>query len=194
MITSLSGKLISKSPALVVVENGGIGFEVHISLTTYEDLGGTGEEVRLYTHLHVREDLLQLYGFSSSEERTLFRLLISVSGVGPRVAQGVLSGFSVEEFKQAVLQNNVARLKSAPGIGQKTAERLALELKVRDVPSRGIPGEDSYVAGTAYEEAVLALVSLGHTRSRAEEAVKKASRDEPGLGIEELIRKSLRGM
>jgi Holliday junction DNA helicase RuvA len=156
-------------------------------------LGDIGSEVRVLTHLHVREDALQLYGFSSQEERDLFQVLITVSGIGPRSAQGILSGVSVDEFKRAVRDQDIGTLTSAPGVGRKTAERLVLELreKIGDekMEDRMLP---TMGATTIADEAVMALVSLGYKRPKAQEKVQTVLRESPSLSVEEVIRVVLR--
>jgi len=195
MIAFIKGNLVDKSPTEVVVENQGIGYNLNLSVSSFEKLGEIGSEVKLFTHLHVREDILKLYGFISTNERSLFRLLISVSGIGPKVALGILSGLTVEEFKQAVLSHDVVKLKSAPGVGKKTAERLALELKDKINKIAGDLPLNQYGHITSVEEeAVLALTSLGYKLPRAEEAVRQSRQTDPGLSVEELIRAALRGM
>jgi len=193
MIASISGKLIRKSPTWIVVESGGIGFHISIPVSSYDAFGETGRDIRVLTHLHVREDALQLFGFASEAERRLFLLLISVSGIGPKLAQGILSGIAVGDFEQAVRGNDLEALTKVPGIGKKTAERLVLELKEKigeaitpagqPAPSDRSPMED---------EAVLALVSLGYRRVQAQEAVRKALKEEGSLSLEETLRRALK--
>lgn len=193
MISYVSGKLIEKTPAYVVVETGGIGFQMWIPLSSYEALGDIGSAVRVLTHLHVREDVLQLFGFSSREEKDLFQVLITVSGVGPRLAQGILSGISVDEFKRAVRDQDIDTLTSAPGVGKKTAERLVLELREKigeeKIEGRILP---TVGAATTADEAVSALVSLGYKRPKAQEKVQTVLRESPSFSVEEVIREVLR--
>lgn len=195
MISFVSGKLVEKTPAYVVVETNGVGFKLWIPLSSYQALGEVGESVCVLTHLHVREDVLQLFGFATPEERDLFQLLISVTGVGPRLAQGILSGISVEEFKQSVRNQDINMLTSAPGVGKKTAERLVLELreKIGESITEG-PLIPQHAVSPAGEEAVLALVSLGYKRTRAQELVQGVLREESSLAVEEVIRRVLRRM
>lgn len=181
MISTVEGRLSSKHPTEVVVEVGGVGILCNISLTTYAALPVEGERVRLITEMVVRDDAIDLYGFISEAERTLFRLLKGVSGVGPRMAQGILSGLSVEEFAGALAAEDLATLTSIRGVGRKTAERLILELKeklprleeVTGVPLPGAP-EPEFAGAPGEEEAVLALRSLGYSASEAEAAVRRA--------------------
>lgn len=196
MIAQIRGFLIEKSPTLIVLETGGVGFQINIPLSSLNAIGGVGEEIRLYTYLHVREDALQLYGFVSKRERGLFLLLISISGVGPKLAQSILSGITVDEFEQAIRNNQSAVLNRIPGVGKKTAERLILELqdkiKVDSSPESRTPASRS-VQGRE-EEAVLALVSLGYRRTEAELAVQKALSADSTLNVEALLRNALSRM
>ncbi len=195
MISRIRGTLIEKTPTYIVVETSGVGFKIGIPLSSFNVLGEAGEPVCILTHLHAREDAIQLYGFATSEERELFQMLISVSGIGPRSAQGVLSGIAVDEFKQAVRNRDVTTITSAPGIGKKTAERLILELreKIGEAPSGA--SESAVVPATSTgKEAVMALISLGYKRNRAQELVDKLLRNEPDLTVEEVIRRVLRQM
>lgn len=192
MIAFITGKLAAKSPTWAVVETAGVGFHVFIPVSSFNALGPAGSDVRLLTHLHVREDALHLYGFATEAERRLFLLLISVSGVGPKLAQGILSGISVEEFEAAVRAQDAAALVKVPGVGRKTADRLVLELrdKIGDAPAAGPAGAASPVE----EEAVLALVSLGYKRVQAQEAVRKALKTNRSASLEEALKAALRTM
>ena len=194
MISYIRGKLVEKTPTSVVVETGGIGFKIEIPLSSFKALGDVGSEIKIRTYLHAREDVLQLFGFATEEEKELFQLLISVSGIGPRLAQGILSGISVREFKLAIRDKDITKLTSAPGVGKKTAERLILELreKIGEVKTDRIPV--SFTMTPTGEEAVLALISLGYKRSRAVEVVQKLVQKEPSLLLEELIRRALQTM
>jgi len=196
MIAQLEGKLIEKSPSSVVISAGGVGYLVSVPLTTFDKLPATGEQASLFTYLHVREDVLQLYGFSSREERATFEKMISVSGVGPRLALTILSGLSVEQLIAAVETSQTAHLNRIPGVGKKTAERIILELK-------GKLGEMAALAEISLpgalepqgQEAVAALVSLGFSRTRAENAVFKVLESQSeGLETTELVRRALADM
>src|SRR4029079_8021192 len=134
LIAHLTGKLIQKQPNAVIIDVGGVGYELSVPLSTFYDLGETGSEVSLRAYTYVREDALQLYGFRTDRERKLFLLLTSVSGIGPKLAITVLSGLSAEELIEAIRQNNLVRLVAVPGIGKKTAERLIVELRDRVAP------------------------------------------------------------
>ena len=133
MISTLQGTLVSKSPMEVVVDVCGVGYGLQIPLSTYEAIGNVNSDVRLFTYLHVREDSLQLFGFATDEERALFRLLVSVNGIGPRMAQGILSGSSVNEIRDHIVQGNLSALTTIPGIGKKIAERMIIELREKIV-------------------------------------------------------------
>ncbi len=148
MIAFIDGILKHKSPTEVVVDVHGIGYAVHIPLSTYAKLGDIGRPVSLFTHLQMREDAMQLFGFATSEERQWFRMLLSVSGIGPRLAQGILSGIDVQELHDHIVQGEAAALTSIPGIGKKTAERLIVEL--RDKASKiTFEGSAAAMAGTS---------------------------------------------
>jgi Holliday junction DNA helicase RuvA len=192
MITQIKGKLIKKTPTYLVVETGGVGFKVWIPLSSFKKIGESGEDVKVLTHLHVREDILQLFGFATKEERHLFQLLISVSGVGPKLAQGILSGISVEAFEQAIRNEDLLNMTKIPGVGRKTAERLVLELreKIGEV-KEGKMGVPSVISSPVSEEAILALISLGYKRSRSEEAVQKVIQEDKTLSVEEVLRRVL---
>ena len=195
MIAFIKGTLTEKKPTHVTVDVQGVGFQLGIPLSSFKALGEVGDQVYVYTYLHVREDTLQLYGFASKEELDLFVMLISVSGVGPRLAQGILSGIAVRAFKQAVRNQDVIALTAAPGVGKKTAERLVLELreKIGDVEadrSEGIP----MTATPEAEEAVLALISLGYKRPKALQAVQRVIQQQGMLSVEETVRQALRMM
>jgi Holliday junction DNA helicase RuvA len=194
MYHHLSGKLAHKSPAQIVVDVGGVGYELSVPLSTYEKLPAEGETVRLLTHFHVRDDGMRLFGFLSHEERELFRMLLTVSGIGPMLAMAVLSGSSVEAVKSAVLTADSSRLKKIRGIGTKTAERMVLEL--RDPIARlgvRVSGGEASAGEFASLDAVSALVSLGFSRTRADEAVAAARKT---LGtqasVEALVREALK--
>ncbi len=175
MIGQLRGKLLHKKPNLVLIEVQGVGYEVSIPLTSYYDLPAEGNEIVLQVHTHVREDTLALFGFCSRREKDFFLKLISISGVGPRLAVAILSGAKVEELAQAIADGNLTRLTAIPGIGRKTAERLILELKGQVTPF--LLPDQARTAGAAagsdgiQEDILSALVNLGYPRSSAEKAL-----------------------
>ncbi|HUU43875.1 MAG TPA: Holliday junction branch migration protein RuvA [Planctomycetota bacterium] len=194
MYHHLSGKLVAKSPAGVVVDVEGVGYELAVPLSTFEQLPAEGAAVRLLTHLHVREDGMRLFGFATSEERELFRMLITVSGIGPMLAMAVLSGTSAETFKQAVMNGDSALLRQIRGVGAKTAERLVLELRdpVARLGMKLGAGAVSPGDRTALD-AVAALVALGFSRTKAEEVVANTRRRTgPDVSVEELVREALK--
>ena len=168
MIAHLRGKLLSKHPNAVVVETGGVGYEVIISIPTFSGLPSLGAEVALFIHTHVREDALALFGFLKLEDKQLFEKLLSVSGIGPKLAITILSGMSSDAMVAAIRGNNVALLTRIPGIGKKTAERMVLELRDK-LDSFGTP--EAMAAATPVEEDVIsALVNLGYQRAVVERA------------------------
>jgi Holliday junction DNA helicase RuvA len=190
VIAHLRGKLISKRPGQAVVEAGGVGYDVVISVPTFTELPGTGAEVALHVHTHVREDALALFGFGTNDEKQLFLRLISVSGVGPKLAMTILSGMpSAAEIVGAIRGSDVARLTKIPGVGKKTAERLALELKDK-LDSFGVAPAKT-PAHTPLEEDVLsALMNLGYQRPQAERAVA-ANGGKASASFDALFRQAL---
>jgi len=180
MIAHLRGKLLSKHPNQVIVETAGVGYDVTISVPTFSDLPAAGAEVALHIHTHVREDVIALYGFLRSAEKRLFEKLITVSGIGPKLAITILSGMPADEMVGAIRGNDVARLTRIPGIGKKTAERMVLELRDK-LPEAGTPVAVARPAMSAVEEDVLsALVNLGYQRPLAEKAVAAAAKNGKG--------------
>ncbi len=178
MIAHLRGKLISKHPNQAIVECGGVGYDVTISIPTFSELGPLGSDVALFIHTHVREDALALFGFLRGEEKQLFEKLISVSGIGPKLAVTILSGMPTDQMVGAIRGNDVARLTKIPGIGKKTAERMVLELRDK---LEGFGIAPAIAAISPVEEDVLsALVNLGYQRPAAEKAVATAARGTDG--------------
>ncbi|MGA9812613.1 MAG: Holliday junction branch migration protein RuvA [Terriglobales bacterium] len=177
MIAHLRGKLLAKHPNQAIVEAGGVGYDLVISVPTFSELPAIGGEVALHVHTHVREDALALYGFLRSSEKTLFEKLITVSGIGPKLAITILSGMAAEEMVNAIRVNDIARLTRIPGIGKKTAERMVLEL--RDKLAIEKHGEIAAAPTlSAVEEDVLsALVNLGYQRAAAEKALASVSKN-----------------
>lgn len=196
MISSLRGKLIQKNPTQLVMDVNGVGYAVHIPLSSYQQIGPIGSDLQLLTYLHVREDILQLFGFATEGERELFQMLIAISGIGPKLAQSILSGISVEDFKQAIIDTNIDVLISISGIGRKTAQRLMVELKekfgdVQEDISVVVPSQQ--VDGTLVEEAILALVSLGYKKTKARMAIQKVlETSSEKLPVEDIIKRALR--
>jgi len=196
MIGQLKGLLLQKKPNLLLVDVGGVGYEVFVPLTTFYELPDEGNEIILKIHTHVREDALTLFGFYSQREKDFFLKLISISGVGPRLAIAILSGAQVEDLAQAIADGNLVRLTAIPGVGRKTAERLALELKGQMAPFL-LPGQTEAAQDrerlTALEEDILsALTNLGYNRSSSEKALSAVLRSaECNRSFEEVLRNTL---
>ena len=191
MIGSLKGRLVVKAPPQLLLEVGGVGYEIEAPMSTFYGLPVVGEDVRLLTHLVVREDAHVLYGFASDAERRLFRNLLKVSGVGPKMALAILSGTSVDGFAACVESNDSATLTRIPGVGRKTAERLIVEMRDRIAATAG-DGATIVDAprGGAEAEAFTALVALGYKPAEATKLVKSAGGDE-AASTEDLIRRAL---
>ncbi|HEY8553847.1 MAG TPA: Holliday junction branch migration protein RuvA [Burkholderiales bacterium] len=196
MIGSLRGTLVRKEPPVLLIEVGGVGYELEAPMTTFYELPPVGETVHLYTHLVVREDAHLLYGFARESQRRQFRALLKINGIGPRVALAVLSGLTEAELARCVADGDVARLTQVPGIGRKTAERLIVELRDRladepasvAAPAGGAPAPRDPVA-----EAVSALIALGYKPQEASRAVRAVPGSQD-LSTEEIIRQALRSM
>lgn len=196
MIGSLAGVLALRAPPHLLIEVGGVGYELEAPMSTFYSLPAVGQPTRLLTHLVVREDAHVLYGFATARERTLFRHLLKVSGVGPRIALAILSGVTAAAFAQAVRAEDAATLTRIPGVGRKIAERLIIEMRdrleepgVMAVTAAG--AEASPPAGGAEAEAYGALVSLGYKPTEATRLLKGLGRDSNALPTEELIRRAL---
>jgi holliday junction DNA helicase RuvA len=196
MIGSLRGKLVMKQAPNLVVEVGGIGYEIEAPMTTFYKLPVTGEEVHLYTHLVVREDAHLLFGFATEQERRLFRTLIKVNGVGAKLALTILSGIETDEFIQCIQTGNTDRLVRLPGIGKKTAERLVVEMRDRlkdwhvELPDRPVSAGKGQLQSYAVDDAVSALISLGYKPQEASRFVLAIATDE--MDSETLIREALK--
>ncbi len=197
MISALRGTLLSKSATELLIDVQGVGYSVSIPLSTYERVGEVSAAVSILTYLHVREDLLQLYGFATEEERNLFKLLISVSGIGPKMAQSILSGISAADLTNYIREGNHFALTRIPGVGKKIAERLVVELREKiekvDIPS-SLPPASSQAQTSIRSEALLALTSLGYNRAVAEKALRTAIQDTNGkdVSVEVLIKAALK--
>jgi Holliday junction DNA helicase RuvA len=202
MIGSLRGRIVVKAPPQLLIEVGGVGYELEAPMSTFYGLAAVGEEARLLTHLVVREDAHILYGFATAAERQLFRNLLKVSGVGPKIALAILSGTTVEGFASCVTSNDAAALTRIPGVGRKIAERLVIEMRDRLVAdANGViaPVPESAAAG-AEGEAFSALVALGYKPAEATRLIKAATAagpagaaDTTGTSTEDLIRRALQG-
>jgi len=197
VIARLKGTLAEKTPNRLTVDVGGVGYDVLVPLSTFYGIGDPGAEVALRIHTHVREDTIALYGFASSLEQDLFERLISISGIGPKLALAVLSGIEAGELVRAIRTQDVARLTRIPGVGKKTAERIGLELKDRlphisspaiGQPESTIPGED------LRNDLLSALTNLGYKGQVAEKAVDAALKKTPDGSFEQVLRDILRGM
>lgn len=196
MIAHLRGRLLSKDPSRIILEAGGIGYEVFIPVSTFYELGEVGAEAGLHIYTHVREDTLSLYGFHTPLEKSLFARFLEVSGVGPRLALTILSGLEIEELVPAIQKGDIARLVRIPGVGRKTAERLVVEL--REKLAAMVPPQperrEAPVAkpGAVEEDALSALINLGYARYAAENALREVSAENPQADFEHLLRGSLR--
>ncbi len=191
MIGSIHGHILSKTPPRVTVEAGGLGYELEVPMSTYFHLPEVGADVRLVTHLHVREDAHVLYGFRTEDERRLFRSLIRVSGVGPKIALALLSGVSVVAFARCVQEQDVDALTRVPGIGRRIAERLVVEMRDRLEGGGGEEPRPNALGGVPEREAFDALMALGYKPAEATRLLKAAGGEQHST--EELIRHALRG-
>ncbi len=189
MIGRLTGLLAEKTPPQVLIDVGGVGYEVDVPMSSFYNLPSIGERVTLLTHFVVREDAQLLFGFLTAPERATFRQLIKISGVGPRIALGVLSGLSVAELTQAVTQQQAGRLVKVPGIGKKTAERLLLELKGKLGPDLGLPG--TATTSDAQADIVQALIALGYSERDAAAVLKSMPAD---VGVSDGIKLALKSL
>lgn len=188
MIAHLRGKLLAKHPNQAIVETGGVGYDLTISVPTFTDLPAIGSDVALHVHTHVREDIIALYGFLRPSEKLLFEKLITVSGIGPKLAVTILSGMAADEMVGAIRGNDVARLTRIPGIGRKTAERMVLELRDK-LPESATISAPTTPAITPIEEDVLsALINLGYQRAAAEKALATAAKEGTAKSFDQLFR------
>jgi len=193
MIGYLQGHLIRSSPERLLMDVQGVGYEVHIPLSTYYEIEkrGGSERVALFIHTHMREDGIALFGFWTEREKALFEKLIGVNGIGPRLARVILSGMPPDDLLGAIARGDLGRLATIPGVGKKTAERMVLELreKMRELAA-GLP-EESAAAAPADQDVVSALVNLGYKAAQAERAVADVRRERPDAAFHELLRASL---
>ena len=188
MLASLSGKVAATGEDFVVIKVGGVGFYVSVPQTVLDNLPGPGMELTVHTHLHVRENDLALYGFASKEDLALFRLLLGVSGIGPKVALSLLSFLPMDRLQAAIAQEDVVMLARVPGIGPKTAKKLVFDLKDK-IAADIMPGEPQPVLTEADADLIAALTSLGYSVSEAQEAIRSLPRE--ALALEERIRLAL---
>jgi holliday junction DNA helicase RuvA len=193
VIAHLRGQILTKTPNSVVVECGGVGYELAISVATYSEIGGEGKEVRLHVHTHVREDALSLFGFAELAEKRLFEKLLTISGIGPKLAITVLSGINAKRLVGAIRSGDHATLTKIPGIGKKTAERVVLELKDKlDDMAGFVPADAPVSLGGIADDVLSALVNLGYARPAAQKAVEAAAKDASVSGdFEKLFRASM---
>lgn len=192
MIAFLKGQFIIKSPALVIVDVNGVGYELHISLNTYSNIQKL-EKGLLYTYLHIREDAHILFGFFEETEKELFLQLIGVSGVGAATARMMLSSMKPDELIKAIVQGNTRQLEGIKGIGKKSAERIILELKDKLGKIRSTPNISPLIDNTLEQDALNALVTLGIPRTAGEQAIQRVLKAEPNLNaVEEIIKKALK--
>jgi Holliday junction DNA helicase RuvA len=186
MIAHLRGKLAQKDPARVIVDVNGVGYEVFVPLTTFSALPDTGSEVSIDIHTHVREDLIALYGFSTRRERTIFEKLMTISGIGPKLAVTILSGGSVEDLVTAIKRGDLARLTAIPGVGKKTAERIVLELKDKLQEFAEAPARSPVEA-----DVLSALENLGYNRAVAEAALSRAVNGDSASAFDVVFKRAL---
>jgi Holliday junction DNA helicase RuvA len=198
VIALLRGTLVDKNPNRLIVEAGGVGYDVQVPLSTFYELGEPGTPVTLRIHTHVREDVIALFGFATPLELNLFERLIAINGIGPKLALAVLSGIEPADFIKAIRTQDVARLTAIPGIGKKTAERIGLELKDRLPATLQPVGQESTTATRPeeqlHEDLLSALLNLGYQRAIAEKAIDVVLRKSATSGFESSLREVLRGL
>lgn len=193
MITHVKGKLIEKTPTYAVVEVNGIGYLLHISLNTFSELPETNDVI-LYTHLHIKEDAHTLFGFINKVEREIFRLLLSVSGVGPSTARTMLSSMTTSEIQQAIASGNVKAIQSVKGIGAKTAQRVLIDLRDKIDTDFVVDEVLSASNNTNKNEALKALEVLGFSKKQCERVIEKILKTDASLNVEELIKRALKNL
>jgi len=198
MIALINGKIAYKGIASIVVDANGVGYRIFIPLTTYYELPEAGKPVTLHVHTHVKQDAINLFGFYTIQERDLFQLMISVSGIGPKIAMNILSGITANDLLQAISRGDLGKLMSIPGVGRKMAERLILELKekvIKKMMMEQIPAaDDQHKAGEMIKEDVLsALVNLGYKNNTAKDAVDKVMQvSKEDMTLDQLLKKTLK--
>jgi Holliday junction DNA helicase RuvA len=199
MIDFISGRLVEKKPMQAIVENNGIGFTLSISLQTYSALPDSGAKTYLKSYLHVREDSMQLFGFATDGERQVFLALVSVSGVGPKLAQTILSGMQAGDLVHAIKSGDTEKLTGIRGVGKKTAQRLVVELNEKFTqlgiyPEQQLDQKKEITIDARHEEALMALISLGYRKQEAENALRRARQTNKNLTVEELIKNALQAI
>ena len=193
MIARLTGKLTTKNPGELILDVGGVGYQVFIPLSTFYELPERGEPLSLQIYTAVRENAIELYGFLTLQEKELFKLLLNVSKIGPKLAQNILSGISSEDLKTAIITGDILKLNAIPGIGKKTAERMILELKDKVPKAQAVEQEMAALPGELLDDALSALLNLGYKRTVAERTVKRAINEAGRDGsLEDIIRISLK--
>ena len=193
MITHIQGRLVEKNPTDVVIDCNGVGYFINISLHTFSELP-TSENVKLFTHLLIRDDAHTLYGFSGVAEREIFRLLISVSGVGASTARTMLSSLAPEQVLDAIAQNDIATIQSVKGIGAKTAQRVVLDLKDKILKVYGLSSISTVTSNTNKNEALSALETLGFVRKQSEKVVDAIVKENPQASVEMIIKQALKNL
>ncbi len=193
MITHIQGKLIEKNPTSIVIDCNGVGYSINISLHTFSQIPEK-ENVKLFTHLQIREDSHTLFGFSSKLEREIFRLLISVSGIGASIARTMLSSLSPNQVMDAIAQNDIATIQSVKGIGSKTAQRVVLDLKDKILKVYGLDDVSTTSSNTNKNEALSALETLGFARKQAERVCDIVVKENPNASVEIIIKQALKNL
>lgn len=195
MLAYLVGTLVAKSPLEVVVDVGGVGYAASVTASTHQSLPALGEKVKLFTYLHLRDDALSLYAFATEEERDVFKLLLTASGVGPKIAQTILSGMSASELREAIIANDLRALTNLSGVGKKTAERILVDLRdkitkldLKPSAALAVQSETQQARSDAYS----ALLALGYAKPVAEKALRAAIAEAPNAKADELIKLALR--
>jgi Holliday junction DNA helicase RuvA len=199
MIDFISGRLVEKKPMQAIVENNGIGFTLSISLQTYSALPDSGAKTYLKSYLHVREDSMQLFGFATDGERQVFLALVSVSGVGPKLAQTILSGMQAGDLVHAIKSGDTEKLTGIRGVGKKTAQRLVVELNEKFTqlgiyPEQQLDQKKEITIDARHEEALMALISLGYRKQEAENALRRARQTNKNLTVEEVMKNALQAI
>lgn len=187
MIGYLNGKIITSKPTRILLDVNGVGYLVNISINTFEQITDK-ESISLFIYTSVKEDSISLFGFAAESEKDMFELLISINGIGPKLALSILSGIRVDELKHAIFSADISRIVAVPGVGRKTAERLVLELKNK---VDQVKDDEKEISFPVKKEAVAALTTLGYNSKVAEKAVREILNTEPDLPLEDLIKKSL---
>tara|TARA_R110002073_G_scaffold40547_5_gene115251 strand:+ start:405425 stop:406006 length:582 start_codon:yes stop_codon:yes gene_type:complete len=193
MITHIRGKLTEKNPTYAIVECNGVGYFLHISLNTYSKIPDS-EAVMLYTHLSIREDAHTLFGFADKTEREIFKLLISVSGVGPSIARTMLSSMTTDQIQQAIASEDVATIQSVKGIGAKTAQRVIVDLKDKILKTYELTEDSVNSNNTIKEEALSALEVLGFSRKQVDKMVRNIIQESPSISLENIIKQALKNL